>query len=64
MFAHARVGLFAALVTLASIFSPLNSAKAADKAFTRPDLAEAAIKLEAQIKTDAGQVAKPLSRRA
>jgi uncharacterized protein YfaS (alpha-2-macroglobulin family) len=62
MRAPVRVGLFAALVTLASIFSPLHSAGAADKPFTRPDLAEAAIKLEAQIKTDAGQVAKPLAQ--
>jgi uncharacterized protein YfaS (alpha-2-macroglobulin family) len=31
---------------------------AADKAFQRPDLDDAAIKLEAQIKTDAGQVTK------
>ena len=62
MRAPVRVGLFAALVTLASIFSPLHSADAADKPFTRPDLAEAAIKLEAQIKTDAGQVAKPLAQ--
>ena len=32
---------------------------AADKAFQRKDLAEAAIKLEAQIKSDAGTVTKP-----
>src|SRR5690349_7360297 len=34
------------------------SADAADKAFKRDDLADAAIKLEAQIKTEAGPVAK------
>src|SRR5262245_34425016 len=62
MLAPVRVGLFAALVTLASVFSFSPSASAADKPFTRPDLAEAAIKLEAQIKTDAGQVSKPLAQ--
>jgi uncharacterized protein YfaS (alpha-2-macroglobulin family) len=60
MFAPARAGLFAALVAIASIAIASQSA-AADKAFQRSDLTEAAIKLEAQIKTDAGQVAKPLA---
>ena len=32
---------------------------AADKPFKRDDLADAAIKLEAQIKAEAGQVTKP-----
>ena len=54
MFAHVRVGLLAALVTLASIALSSIPASAADKAFQRADLDEAAIKLEAQIKTDAG----------
>ncbi len=35
------------------------SAMAADKAFKRDDLADSAIKLEAQIKSEAGAVAKP-----
>lgn len=35
------------------------SALAADKAFKRDDLADSAIKLEAQIKSEAGAVAKP-----
>jgi alpha-2-macroglobulin len=34
---------------------------AADKPFKRADLADAAIKLEAQIKADAGQVTKPIA---
>ena len=49
-----RAGLAAALVAL--VFSP---ALAADKAFKQSGLDEAAIKLEAQIKSDAGNVSKP-----
>ena len=49
MFVLVRAGVAAALVILLSF-----SAIAADKAFQRDDLADAAIKLEAQIKTDAG----------
>lgn len=49
-----RAGLAAALLALAVI-----SALAADKAFERKDLDDAAIKLEAQIKSDAGTVSKP-----
>ena len=49
-----RAGLAAALVAL--VFSP---ALAADKAFKQSGLDEAAIKLEAQIKSDAGNVRKP-----
>ncbi len=37
------------------------AAQAADKPFRRDDLADAAIKLEAQIKTEAGVVAKPVA---
>ena len=60
---RARVGLFAALVTLASIFFASSvTASAADKAFQRPDLDAAAINLEAQIKSDAGSSAKPLAQ--
>src|SRR5690242_4417289 len=68
MIARARVGLFAALVTLASIFlsqtSFLNqaSAQSAGKAFQRADLDAAAINLEAQIKSDVGSSAKPLAQ--
>ena len=49
-----RAGFAAALV--AFVFSP---ALAADKAFKQSGLDEAAIKLEAQIKSDAGNVTKP-----
>jgi uncharacterized protein YfaS (alpha-2-macroglobulin family) len=55
-----RAGAFAALVTLASIFTA--SGSFADKAFERSDLAEAAIKLEAQIKNEAGTAGKPLAQ--
>src|SRR5665647_3545927 len=49
-----RAGLAAALLACALI-----PALAADKAFERKDLDDAAIKLEAQIKSDAGTVSKP-----
>src|SRR5262245_29968942 len=62
MLASARVGLFAALVTLASIFLNFGAANAADKPFQRADLADAAIKLEGQIKSDAGTPSKPLAQ--
>ena len=62
MLASLRAGFIAALVTLVSIFSPfLCPPFAADKPFSRDDLADAAIKLEAQIKEDAGAVAKPIA---
>src|SRR3954465_10640483 len=57
MLALARAGFVAALVMLLSI--PFSVAASAQKPFVRDDLADAAIKLEAQIKSDAGQVAKP-----
>ncbi|HXW24068.1 MAG TPA: alpha-2-macroglobulin [Xanthobacteraceae bacterium] len=56
MFAPVRAGILAALVTLACA-----TALAADKPFQRDELADRAIKLEAQIKTEAGTVAKPLA---
>jgi hypothetical protein len=56
MLVFARAGILAALVTLLSIALPV--AASAQKAFVRDDLADAAIKLEAQIKSEAGQVAK------
>jgi alpha-2-macroglobulin len=49
-----RAGMAAALLILATI-----PALTADKAFERKDLDDAAIKLEAQIKSDAGTVTKP-----
>src|SRR5664280_1876811 len=54
MFTSVRAGLAAALIALAVI-----PTLAADKAFKRSDLDDAAIKLEAQIKSDAGTVSKP-----
>jgi alpha-2-macroglobulin len=54
MLTSVRAGLAAALVVLTII-----PAAAADKAFKRSDLDDAAIKLKAQIKRDAGTVAKP-----
>jgi uncharacterized protein YfaS (alpha-2-macroglobulin family) len=57
MVAFLRAGLFAALVML--FCSP---AGAADKAYTNAELADAALKLEAQIKADAGGAAsKPVA---
>ena len=53
MLSSVRAGLAAALIALA-----LFPALAADKAFERKDLDDAAIKLEAQIKSDAGTVTK------
>ena len=52
----ARAGLAVALLTLAWVLAPAN---AAEKSFKQSALDEAAIKLEAQIKSDAGAVAKP-----
>src|SRR3954466_13575852 len=57
MLALARAGFVAALVTLLSI--PFSVAASAQKPFVRDDLADAAIKVEAQIKSEGGQVAKP-----
>ena len=54
MIAFVRAALAAALVLILSV-----PASAADKPFKRDDLADAAIKLEAQIKSEAGQVTKP-----
>ena len=56
-----RVGVFAALAMLVSFSILAAPAFAADKPFHRDELADAAIKLEAQIKQDAGAVAKPLA---
>ncbi len=54
MFTSVRTGLAAALIALSVI-----PTIAADKAFKRSDLDDSAIKLEAQIKNDAGTVTKP-----
>jgi len=56
MRAFVRAAFAAALVLLLSV-----PAIAADKSFKRADLADAAIKLEAQIKAEAGEVTKPIA---
>jgi alpha-2-macroglobulin len=56
MFTWLRASLTAALVCLATL-----SAIAAEKAYRRDDLADSAIRLEAQIKADAGPVARPVA---
>src|SRR3954462_15759974 len=52
------IGLVRAAALCATLALGLISAQAADKAFKRDDLADSAIKLEAQIKGEAGPVAK------
>lgn len=52
------IGLVRAVTICATLAFGLNAALAADKAFKRDDLADSAIKLEAQIKSEAGPVAK------
>jgi len=54
-----RALAFCATLMLGLCSAGLNSAHSADKAFKRDDLADAAIKLEAQIKSEAGAVNKP-----
>jgi uncharacterized protein YfaS (alpha-2-macroglobulin family) len=54
MLTSVRAGLAAALIALTVL-----PASAADKAFKRSDLDQAAIKLEAQIKSDVGTVTEP-----
>jgi uncharacterized protein YfaS (alpha-2-macroglobulin family) len=53
------IGLVRAVSLCAALAFGLVSAQAADKAFKRDELADAAVKLEAQIKTEAGVVARP-----
>jgi alpha-2-macroglobulin len=52
------IGLVRAVTVCATMALGLVAAQAADKAFKRDDLADSAIKLEAQIKSEAGPVAK------
>src|SRR5665213_2016658 len=52
------IGLVRAATLCATLALGLCTAQAADKAFKRDDLADSAIKLEAQIKGEAGPVAK------
>jgi hypothetical protein len=53
-----RAAIFCATLSLGLISAGLQSAQAADKPFKRDDLADSAIKLEAQIKSEAGVVSK------
>ncbi|MDO9298374.1 alpha-2-macroglobulin [Bradyrhizobium sp.] len=52
------IGLIRAAVLCATLALGLVTAQAADKAFKRDDLQDSAVKLEAQIKSEAGAVAK------
>jgi uncharacterized protein YfaS (alpha-2-macroglobulin family) len=52
------IGLVRAATLCATLVLGLVTAQAADKAFRRDDLADSALKLEAQIKSEAGPVAK------
>jgi uncharacterized protein YfaS (alpha-2-macroglobulin family) len=52
------IGLVRATLVCATMALGLVAAQAADKAFKRDDLADSAVKLEAQIKSEAGPVAK------
>ncbi len=52
------IGLVRAAVVCSTMALGLVMAQAADKAFKRDDLADSALKLEAQIKSEAGPVAK------
>jgi hypothetical protein len=56
MLASLRAGLTAALLLILSL-----PALSADKPYHRDDLAEAAVRVEGQIKADAGTVVKPLA---
>src|SRR6266550_1913387 len=60
MIASVRAGIVAALVALLSL--SVTVAASAQKAFQRDDLADAAIKLEAQIRSEAGAVTKPVAQ--
>jgi uncharacterized protein YfaS (alpha-2-macroglobulin family) len=57
MIGRVRAAFVCAALAFAVVLSPIQS-HAADKAFKRDDLADSAIKLEAQIKTEAGEVNK------
>jgi uncharacterized protein YfaS (alpha-2-macroglobulin family) len=55
------IGLIRVAGLIAALAIGAHSALAADKAFRRDELADAAIKLEAQIKSEAGAVNKPVA---
>jgi hypothetical protein len=60
MLAPVRAGLIAALIAMSFVAMSFVPASA-EKVFQRDNLTEAVIKLEAQIKSEAGQVRKPLA---
>ncbi|MGE3988927.1 alpha-2-macroglobulin family protein [Pseudorhodoplanes sp.] len=68
MFALVRAGLFAALLAFVCVLAISSTApiqaqtQAAEQPFSRDDLDDAAVRLEAQIKTDSGQVTKPAAQ--
>lgn len=59
---NAMIGFVRVVSVVCVLAFGLNAAQAADKAYKRDDLADAAIKLQEQIKTEAGSVAKPASQ--
>ena len=59
MISLVRAGVIAALFAVAPLLLP-QSASAAEKAFRNSELADSAVKLEGQIKSDAGTLTKPL----
>jgi len=61
MCSYFRAGLLAAAAALCLAIATF-TASAADKAFTNGDLANSAIELEAQIKSDAGLATKPVDQ--
>ncbi len=61
MLSMIRAGVAAALLIVAPSFPP-SAASAADKPFQNKDLADSAITLEAQIKSDAGAQTKPVGQ--
>ena len=61
MISLVRAGVAAALIALAPVLVA-EAANAAEKAFQNAELADSAIKLEAQIKSDAGTPTKPLAQ--
>jgi hypothetical protein len=59
MISLVRAGVAAALLVVTPLLSS-QAASAADKAFRNSELADSAVTLEAQIKSDAGTPTKPL----
>src|ERR1700677_4104816 len=62
MLAMVRAGVAAAVLLVAPLILAPSAASAADKPFQNKDLADSAITLEAQIKSDAGTQSKPVAQ--